>query len=70
MPGGLVTQSPEGLEVKRDGRLLIASDAPVEIRHVEFAGEQVRFEVRASKPVKIRVTNHPAREFPAGVSKG
>ena len=65
-----VAQSPEGLEVKRQGRPLFAADAPVEIRHVEFAGEQVRFEVRANKPVKIRVTNHPPREFPAGVSKG
>jgi hypothetical protein len=30
----------------------------------------VRFEVRANKPVKIRVANHPPREFPAGVSRG
>jgi hypothetical protein len=65
-----VTQSSEGLEVHRDGQLLFAADAPVEIRHVEFEGNQVRFEVRASRPVKIRVRNHPPREFAAGVSKG
>ena len=65
-----VAQSPEGLEVKRQGRPLFASDAPVEIRHVEFSGDEVRFEVRANKPVKIRVNNHPPREFPAGVSRG
>ena len=65
-----VTQSSEGLEVHRDGQLLFAADAPVEIRHVEFEGNQARFEVRASRPVKIRVRNHPPREFAAGVSKG
>ena len=37
-----VTQSPDGLEVHRDGQLLFAANAPVEIRHVEFAGDQVQ----------------------------
>jgi hypothetical protein len=64
-----VTQSAEGLEVRRDGKLLFAADQPVEIRHVEFVGDQVRFEVRAGKPVKIRVRNNPPRDFPAGLTK-
>jgi hypothetical protein len=65
-----VTQSPEGLEVQRDGQLLFAADAPVEIRHVEFVGDQVKFEVRAKTPVKVRVRNQPPREFPAGLTRG
>jgi hypothetical protein len=65
-----VTQSSEGLEVQKDGQLLFAVDAPVEIRHVVFEGNQVRFEVRANRPVKIRVRNHPPREIAVGVSKG
>jgi hypothetical protein len=64
-----VTQSSDGLEVSKDGQLLFAADRPAEIRHVEFVGDQVRFEVRAGKPVKIRVQNNPARDFPAGVTK-
>ena len=65
-----VTQSLDGLEVQRDGQLLFAANAPVEIRQVEFLGDQVRFEVRASRPVKIRVRNHPPREFATGLSRG
>ena len=64
-----VTQSSDGLEVTKDGQLLFATNGPVEIRHVEFSGDQVRFEVRTSKPVKIRVRNNPARDFPAGLTK-
>jgi hypothetical protein len=64
-----VAQSSDGLEVSKDGQLLFAADRPAEIRHVEFVGDQVRFEVRAGKPVKIRVQNNPARDFPAGVTK-
>ncbi len=45
-------------------------NAPVEIRHVEFVGDQVRFEVRANSRVKIRVRNSSPREFAAGLSKG
>jgi hypothetical protein len=64
-----VTQSSDGLEVSRDAQLLFAADKPVEIRHVSFMGDQVRFEVRARTPVKIRVRNSPPREFPAGLTK-
>jgi hypothetical protein len=64
-----VAQSPEGLEVKRDGKLLFAADAPVEIRHVKFAGQEVTFEARAKQPVKIRVLNRPPQQVPAGVKK-
>jgi hypothetical protein len=65
-----VALSADGLEVKRDGRLLFAADAPVEIRRVEFVGEQAKYEIRARKPVRLRVGNNPAQEFPAGVSQG
>jgi hypothetical protein len=64
-----VTQSSDGLEISKDGQLLFAADGPAEIRHVEFVGDQVRFEVRASKPVRIRVRNNPARDFPAGLTE-
>jgi glycogen debranching enzyme len=64
-----VTQSSDGLEVSKDGQLLFATNGPAEIRHVEFAGDQVRFELRAGKPVKVRVRNNPARDFPAGLTK-
>jgi hypothetical protein len=64
-----VVQSTDGFEVSKDDELLFATDQPVEIRHVEFVGEQVRFEVRANKPVKIRVTKNRPRDFPAGLSR-
>jgi hypothetical protein len=64
-----VAQSAEGLEISKDGRFLLAADGPAEIRHVEFVGDRVRFEVRAAKPVKVRVLNNPARDFPAGLTK-
>ena len=57
------------LRFSKDGQLLFAANGPAEIRHVEFVGDQVRFEVRAGKPVKIRVRNNPARDFPAGLTK-
>jgi hypothetical protein len=63
-----VTQSSDGLEVKKDGELLFDANGPAEIRHVEFAGSQVRFEVRTNRPVKIRVRKSPPKEFPAGLS--
>jgi len=64
-----VAQSSEGLEVSKDGDFLLAADGPAEIRHVEFVGDQVRFEVRAAKPVKVRIRNNPARDFPTGLTK-
>jgi hypothetical protein len=64
-----VTQSSEGLEVSKDGQLLFAVNGPVEIRHVSFVGDQVQFEVRANKPVKVSVRKNPPRAFPAGLSR-
>lgn len=64
-----VAQSSEGLEVRKDGSMLFAADAPVEIRRVEFQGEEVRYEIRAKRGVRLRVRNHPPREFPAGLSR-
>jgi hypothetical protein len=65
-----VTQSADGLEVIKDGQLLFAANRPVEIRRVEFMGDQVRFEVRCSQPVKVRVRNHPARDLAPGLTRG
>ncbi|HZP01761.1 MAG TPA: trehalase family glycosidase [Terriglobia bacterium] len=65
-----VTQSTEGLEVKRDGRLLFTSNVPAEIRHVEFEGDRVRYEIRAGRAGKLRVGMDAVREFPAGLSRG
>jgi len=48
---------------------LFAANAPVEIRHVKFAGDEVRFEVRTDNPVRIRVRKNPPREFPAGLTR-
>jgi glycogen debranching enzyme len=64
-----VSQSSEGLEVRKDGALLFAANAPVEIRRVEFKGDGVQYEIRSRVPVKLRVRNHPLREFPAGLSR-
>ena len=58
-----------GLEVRKGGELLFAANAPVEIRRVEFTGDQVQYEIRARVPVKLRVRNNPPREFPAGLSR-
>jgi hypothetical protein len=65
-----VALSVRGLEVHRDGRRLFATDSPVEIRHVEFHPDEVSFEVRTRKPVKVWVGSGPAQQFPAGLSRG
>jgi hypothetical protein len=65
-----VALSGRGLEVQRDGRRLFATDSAVEIRHVEFHQDEVSFEVRTRKPVKVWVGTGPAQEFPVGLSRG
>jgi hypothetical protein len=64
-----VALSGRGLEVQRDGRRLFATDSAVEIRHVEFHQNEVSFEVRTRKPVKIWAGSSPAQEFPVGLSR-
>ena len=64
-----VELSKDGLQVKRDGKELFAANAPVELRHVQFASGRVSFEVRAGRPVDIHVGGGPSRRFEAGVSR-
>jgi hypothetical protein len=64
-----VELSKDGLLVKRDGRPLFTTDAPAEIRHVEFASGRVDFEVRARRPVRLRVGDRAPREFGPGLTR-
>jgi hypothetical protein len=57
------------LRLVKTGNYCSPPPGAVELRHVEFVEGQVRLEVRAAKPVKIRVRNNPARDFPAGLIK-
>lgn len=63
-----VSLSYQGMEVRRDGRFMFASDAPLEIRHVRSEGKQVHFEVRTSRPARIRAGKGPERLYPPGVT--
>jgi hypothetical protein len=62
--------SSKHLEVRRDGRFLFGTDVPVEIRRVTFKDQRVSFELRAPRPVKLRVGDTAARDYPAGTSRG
>ncbi len=64
-----VEQSPKGLEIRRDGQLLFAADGPAEIRQVEFRGREVSYELRCTKPVRLRVRSQPPRAFTPGLWK-
>ncbi|MGD0921503.1 MAG: hypothetical protein ABSA70_07040, partial [Terriglobia bacterium] len=57
------------LEVRRDGKLLFAADAPLEIRHVRFQEGRVSAEVRAAKAAKLRVGGAPAHEVGPGLTR-
>lgn len=65
-----VSLSADGLEVKRDGRALFATDAPAEIRHVRFGNGSVDFEIRCSRGVGLRVGGGGAEQFGPGVTRG
>lgn len=65
-----VSISSKHLEVRRDGRFLFGADVPVEIRRVTFKDQRVSFELRAPRPVKLRVGDTAARDYPAGTSRG
>jgi len=64
-----VSVSDKHLEVRRDGRFLLAANGPVEVRQVAFTGGRMKFEVRASRSVKLRIGNGSAREYAPGVMK-
>jgi hypothetical protein len=64
-----VSLSSDALEVRKDGRLLFAANAPVEIRRVKFIGDHVEYEIRTKAPVTLRVGNNSPREFPTGLSR-
>jgi len=65
-----VELSEKSLFVKRDGRPLFTADGPAEIRQVAFSRGRVEFEVRARRPVNVRVGTGTAREFGAGTTRG
>jgi hypothetical protein len=65
-----VELSPKHLEVRRDGRPLFSADAPVELRHVEFEGDAVRFEVRSARGVTLRAGGGKPETYAAGLQRG
>jgi len=65
-----VSVSARGLAVSRDRKPLFTADAPVEIRHAQFEGDRVRFELRSARPVKLRVGRGEPQVFQAGVTRG
>ncbi len=70
-----VSLSDKHLEVRRDGRFLLAANGPVEVRHVAFTGSpatgtRMRFEVRASRPVQLRMGKAAPREYSPGLTPG
>ena len=64
-----VTLSFRGLQVKRNGKALFATDVPVEIRHVVFEAGRPRGEIRAERAGKLWIGTGAPREFPQGVSR-
>ena len=64
-----VTLSSGGLQVKRNGKPLFATDAPVEIRHVVFEEGRPSGEIRAKHAGKLWIGTGARREFPQGVSR-
>jgi len=50
------------MEVRRDGKLLFAADAPLEIRHVRFQEGRTHAEVRAAKTAKLRGFRFASRD--------
>jgi hypothetical protein len=64
-----VAMSSNNLEVHRNGRLLFASDAPVEIRNVVFQGQAVSCEIRSNSAARVHIGNGPARQIDAGTTR-
>ena len=51
-------------------KLLGFANAPVELRHVEFEGDAVRFEVRSARGITLRVGDGEPEKYPAGLQRG
>jgi len=64
-----VALSAEAMEVRRDGKLLFAADAPLEIRHARLQEGRWHAEVRAARTARLRVGSAPAREVAIGVTR-
>jgi len=64
-----VSLSSKQLEVRRDGRFLLEANGPVEVRHVTFQADRMKFEVRASHAIRLRAGKGVAREYQSGVTK-
>jgi hypothetical protein len=64
-----VSLSSKHLEVRRDGRFLLAANGPVEVRQVTFRGGRMKFEVRALHTIRLRAGKGVVREYRSGVTK-
>lgn len=64
-----VGMSLNSLQVHRNGRLLFAADAPLEIRNVTFKGQTVSCEIRSKAPALVHIGNRPARQIDVGITK-
>jgi hypothetical protein len=65
-----VELSPKHLEVRRDSRLLFSANAPVELRHVEFEGDAVRFAIRSARGATLRVGDSKPETYAGGLQRG
>jgi hypothetical protein len=64
-----VALSASSLEVRRDDSFQFGSDAAIELRHVEFDGATVRYEIRCNRPVQLRVGNASPRAIAPGLTR-
>jgi glycogen debranching enzyme len=64
-----VGMSSKSLEVRRNGRLLFASNVPLEIRQVIFDGRAVSCEIRSKTSARVHIGNAAARQLGPGTEK-
>jgi hypothetical protein len=60
---------PDGLEVKRDARKIIAADTPLEIRHVRLSGGRLTCEARSDRAARVWLGSGPAHVVKKGVTR-
>ncbi len=65
-----VAMSSRHVEVRKDDRPLFSSDAPVEIRHVRFEQDEVRFELRSASPCTLAVGSGRPTSYSPGTHRG
>ena len=64
-----VGMSSKSLEIRRDGRLLFASDVPLEIRNVIFGRQAVSCEIRSKIAARVNIGSGAARQIGPGTTK-